>query len=121
MKTLTRGLIAVGLCIIVLGFCTTSLFSGTNALSNAATTVLLQNGSLTQQVETALLDNDEFIAQQLGVSAAEVEQNIGTVSHHVYPGSMWNGSPDFSRCDSAGVISETNHSSKRIAALPEKE
>lgn len=73
MKTLTRGLIAVGLCIIVLGFCTTSLFSGTNALSNAATTVLLQNGSLTQQVETALLDNDEFIAQQLGVSAAEVD------------------------------------------------
>ncbi|MDO4399857.1 MAG: hypothetical protein Q4D27_02785 [Coriobacteriia bacterium] len=76
MKTLTRGLIAVGLCIIVLGFCSTFLFSGTNALSNAATTVMLQNGSLTQQVESALYDNDELIAQKLGVTASEVDDFV---------------------------------------------
>jgi len=72
MKTLTRGLIAVGLCLIALGFFNNA-FPSSNALTNAAATVMLQNGSLTQQVETALLDNDEFIAQQLGVSADEVD------------------------------------------------
>ena len=72
MKTLTRGLIAVGLCLIALGFFNNA-FPSSNALTNAAATVMLQNGSLTQQVGTALLDNDEFIAQQLGVSADEVD------------------------------------------------
>lgn len=76
IRRITRRLLAFLLTLLVLGAGVFYFGQHSTILSNAATTMMLQNGSLTSQIEDALLENDGLIAQYLGVPTSDVDQLV---------------------------------------------
>ena len=75
IRSAARIFTAIVLVLLVLGG---GLFvtGNANPITNAATTTMLQNGSLVGQVEQALRENSDIIAQNLGMSPDDIDEFV---------------------------------------------